>query len=95
MQIVGIDIADRHETHVHTIDMWFSARLNVWFVERLNAEGHVVGAIHRCETEDDAANCVREWLRTHAETHLVSPEPQKHVGKAVAARKAQEKRRAA
>ena len=95
LQIVGIDIADREETHVHTIDMWFSKRRNVWLVERLNADGHVVGAIHRCASADDARACVQEWLRAHAETHLLAPEERKVVRQRLAKPDPREKRRAA
>ena len=73
VHIVGINPQEFDATHVHTIDMWFSDRRAVWIVERLNAEGDHVGLAHLCASEDDAADCVAEWLRAHAETHLVSP----------------------
>ena len=73
MQIVGIDRADWEETHVHTVDLWYSKRRNVWVVERLSAAGHIIGSTHYCPTADDAAACLADWLRVHDETHLVSP----------------------
>ena len=73
MQIVGFDIADREDTHVHTIDMWFSSERGVWCVERLNHHGEVIGAVHHCAAEDDARSCLDHWLRAHGETHLVTP----------------------
>lgn len=73
MNIVGIDIPDREEAQVHTIDIWFSQKRGAWAVERLNADGHLIGAAFHCEHEDDAVACLAEWLRAHGETHLASP----------------------
>jgi hypothetical protein len=73
MLVVGVDDPNRHDTHVHTIDMWFSRRRRVWVVERLNACGHVIGPSHYCTSEQDATHCLQEWLRAHGETHLVTP----------------------
>ena len=73
MLVVGIDDPNREEAHVHTIDLWFSRRLGVWVVERLNASGDVIGHPHHCANARDAAHCLQEWLRSHGETHLVTP----------------------
>lgn len=73
MHIVGMDWPGREETHVHTIDIWFSDRRELWIVERLNANGDPIGMAHPCASEGDAAACLAEWLRAHPETHLVTP----------------------
>ena len=95
MQIVGIDIADREETHVHTIDMWFSKQRNVWCVERLNHDGDLIGAVHHCASKDDAQSCLDHWLRSHVETHLVAPRESALSVKAAKKPPARERRRAA
>lgn len=74
MDVVGHDQDAWGDDHVHTIDIWFSRRRNCWVVERLNAEGHLVGAAHRCATREDAEHCLAEWLRAHGETHLTTPD---------------------
>ena len=71
MHIVGHEISDREPDHVHTIDLWFSERRKVWIVERLNEDGHHVGATYQTADMRDAQACLEEWLRIHAETHLV------------------------
>jgi hypothetical protein len=73
VQIVGIDHSGNGQLAVHTIDIWYSARSRAWLVERLDEDGHLIGAPHRCESEDEARACLEEWMRTHGETHLVSP----------------------
>lgn len=78
MQIVGIehtgrDSAQVDTAQVHTIDMWFSERRGMWFVERLDADGNQIGVVHRCGDEQEASACLDEWLRTHSETHLLAP----------------------
>jgi hypothetical protein len=73
VQIVGIDHSGNGQFAVHTIDIWYSSRRRTWLVERLDEEGHLIGPPHRCESEDEARLCLEEWLRTHSETHLVSP----------------------
>ena len=74
MHIVGIEQTDGDEPRVHTIDIWFSRRRQLWFVERLDSQGHQVGLAHFCADEQEAAACLAEWLRTHDETHLVAPQ---------------------
>jgi hypothetical protein len=73
VQIVGVEHTGQGHLEVHTIDIWFSARRKAWYVERLDAGGHLIGLPHRCDTEAAARACLGEWLRTHSETHLVSP----------------------
>lgn len=72
MEIVGSSLGGE-EAQIHTIDVWFSKRRNAWVVERLDADGHLVGAAHYCDHEHDAADCLAHWLRTHGDTQLVSP----------------------
>ena len=81
MRIVGTDHTD--PGHVHTIDMWFSKRRGGWLVERLDADGHHIGAAYFCADEQDAATCVEHWLRDHSETHLVAPNDRMRVTKAL------------
>ena len=73
MDIVGLEVTEWAEDHVHTIDVWFSQRRNCWVVERLNAEGHLVGFSHCCVDADDARACLDDWLRAHGEAFLASP----------------------
>ena len=74
MRIVGTGATGGDGLHVHTIDVWFSQRLQAWLVERLDGDGHQIGFTHRCASEEDAASCVAEWLRTHGEAQLLSPQ---------------------
>ena len=85
MHIVGIVEDADGETQVHTIDVWFSRRLDRWLVERLDGEGHLIGSIYHCQSEEDALACVGEWLRAHPETCLVSPRDAERIAKAVRA----------
>lgn len=72
MRIVGIE--NEPETGaIHTIDVWFSERRSKWIVERLDADGNHLGAAHVCADRDEAEDCLADWMRTHGETHLVSP----------------------
>ncbi len=71
MHIVGHETDNPEPDHVHTIDLWFSEKRKVWIVERLNADGHHVGATYQTKDVHDARACLEEWLRIHAETHLV------------------------
>ena len=71
MHIVGHETANPEVDHVHTIDLWFSEKRNAWVVERLNVEGHHVGSTYQTTDVHDARACLEEWLRIHAETHLV------------------------
>ena len=67
VEIVGIEGAEG----VHTIDVWFSERRQRWVVERRDADGAVVGWSFCAANEHDATDCLAEWLRAHAEVHLV------------------------
>ena len=82
MQIVGIVETADGEAPVHTIDVWFSKRSRRWLVERLDAHGDLIGAVHHCPSEQDALVCVGEWLRAHPETHLLSPRDAEAVAQA-------------
>ena len=73
MRIVGINNTDCGTPRVQTIDIWFSERRRMWFVERLDAEGHQLGLAHRCDNKAEAEACLEEWLREHSETELVVP----------------------
>ena len=72
MDIVGIDRGEWADSHVHTIDMWFSDRRRCWVVERLNEVGDLIGATHCCATLQDAEDCLADWLRGHDEAHLTA-----------------------
>ena len=72
LNVVGLDQADWHDDHVHTIDVWYSDRRKCWIVERLNAHGSLVGAAHQCPTLHDAEDCLAEWLRSHNEAHVTA-----------------------
>lgn len=73
MRIVGIETSEPETGAIHTIDVWFSARRGKWIIERLDADGHRMGAAHVCESRDEAEDCLADWLRAHGETHLVAP----------------------
>ena len=81
MRIVGAE--NNEPDAVHTIDLWFSERRGGWVVERLDAEGHMIGTSHFCTNEHDATACLDHWLRAHAETHLVSPRERAKMRKAI------------
>ena len=72
MNVVGIEQADWHDDHVHTVDLWYSKRRRCWIVERLNVHGSLVGTAHCSQTLDDAEHCLTEWLRSHDEAHVTS-----------------------
>ncbi len=72
MYVVGVEQAEWQDDHVHTIDIWYSQRRRCWIVERLNVDGHLVGAAHQCTTLEDAEDCLWEWLRSHSEAHVTS-----------------------
>ncbi len=73
MRIVGIEANEPDAGAIHTIDVWFSQRRGKWIIERLNADGHRMGAAHVCESREEAEDCLADWLRRHDETHLVAP----------------------
>ena len=75
MNVVGFDDATRDLMQVHTIDVWFSQRRNLWIVDRLNADGHHVGVVFVSMDEAEAKDCAAHWLRAHTETYLLSPWP--------------------
>ena len=75
MRIVGIDKDPWSKEHVHTVDFWYSSRRRCWVVERLDADGHLIGAAHCCADVHEAEACLADWLRTHDEAHLTSPRP--------------------
>lgn len=87
MHIVGIDLPERDETHVHSIDMWFSNRRQIWIVERLNADGDPVGVAHHCASREGGMDCLAEWVRAHGETHLVLSLEDRAVGGAAGHKK--------
>jgi hypothetical protein len=85
--MVGPDRAERERDHVHTIELWFSQKRKVWIVERLNDEGHHIGATYQTTDVHAAQACLEEWLRMHGETHLVEREAKPKRRRAVAAPK--------
>ncbi len=75
MRIVGRDREPWSREHVHTIDIWYSRRRRRWIVERLDLEGHLLGASHSCADVGEAEACLADWLRTHDEAHLATSRP--------------------
>lgn len=86
MQITGRTV-EPGGSGVHTIDVWFSERRGVWVIERLDAEGHLIGAAHWCESRENATACVAEWLRAHDETGFVAHLPPGRTRRQGAARR--------
>lgn len=88
MRIVGPERTGPGHAGVHTVDMWFSHRRGRWVVERLDAEGHLLGHVFCAAEEADAAACLEEWLRAHGETHLVTREVRARAARAAGRRDA-------